>query len=163
MPPAAIEAIEVDIADLERGTPSPPLAGAPSTTGSGAASAARPAERRPPRGGAAAPASHERFVADLKLRAKPFAVKANKRRLSDTMAVYDDGAAEADVASGVGLDERKVELPPLGVSVDYCVFCYHGTHFLTHENSALLAKFVSDRGAILPRRLTKCCPKHQRK
>ena len=78
-----------------------------------------------------------------------------------------------------------------GPRVDYCVFCYHGPHLLNHEvsdllygyyddcsdvgtpmphdehfllvqNSALLTKFVSDRGSILPKRFTHCCAKHQR-
>ena len=70
------------------------------------------------------------------------------------------------------------------ISVDYCVFCYHGSHLLNHEvsprgrriliieatllffkslqNSALLTKFVTDRGSILPKRFTHCCAKHQR-
>jgi small subunit ribosomal protein S18 len=49
-----------------------------------------------------------------------------------------------------------------GLPVDYCIFCYHGTRLLSEENTALLSRFVGDRGAILPRRFTKCCAKHQR-
>ena len=49
-----------------------------------------------------------------------------------------------------------------GLPVDYCIFCYHGTAILRPDNTTLLSKFVSERGAILPKRFTKCCPKHQR-
>jgi small subunit ribosomal protein S18 len=49
-----------------------------------------------------------------------------------------------------------------GLPIDYCVFCYHGTAILRPDNTSLLSKFVSERGAILPKRFTKCCPKHQR-
>jgi ribosomal protein S18 len=76
----------------------------------------------------------------------------------------------------------------LSLKIDYCIFCYHGLHLLNHEvravlnrasltltallectdlasaqNIALLTKFVSDRGFILPKRFTHCCAKHQRK
>lgn len=50
-----------------------------------------------------------------------------------------------------------------GLSVDYCIFCYHGTSFMRHDNMAMLTHFVSEGGAILPKRFTKCCSKHQRK
>jgi len=129
-------------------------------------------------------AGYRRYLDDLRLRAKPFAVKGNKRPLGGVgggggggvgagFAMYDaevpglssggGGDAGGDVAAGVGLDDRKVDLPPLGLNVDYCIFCYHGTSFLRHDNAALLSKLVSDRGQILPRRFTHCCPKHQRK
>ena len=35
--------------------------------------------------------------------------------------------------------------------------------FTSVQNGALLTKFVSERGSILPKRFTKCCAKHQRK
>lgn len=47
--------------------------------------------------------------------------------------------------------------------VSYCVFCYHGVDMMEPENTKLLSNFVSDNGTILPRRLTACCPKHQRR
>lgn len=30
------------------------------------------------------------------------------------------------------------------------------------DNTALLSKFVTDNGSLLPRRFTRCCAKHQR-
>jgi small subunit ribosomal protein S18 len=53
--------------------------------------------------------------------------------------------------------------PEPGLPIDYCVFCYHGTaSLMSASNTALLSRFVSDRGALLPRRFTHCCVKHQR-
>jgi small subunit ribosomal protein S18 len=53
--------------------------------------------------------------------------------------------------------------PDPSIPVDYCIFCYHGSHILRHDNAALLSRFVSERGALLPRRFTKACATHQRK
>jgi small subunit ribosomal protein S18 len=65
---------------------------------------------------------------------------------------------DSDIFQQAGVDE-----PQAGLPLDYCVFCYHGTQgLLTMENSAMLTRFVTERGAILPRRFTKCCAKHQR-
>jgi small subunit ribosomal protein S18 len=72
----------------------------------------------------------------------------------------DDDFFEASLASS---SSRMNELPELGITVDYCIFCYHGTSILRHDNTKLLSKLVSERGQILPKRFTKCCSKHQRK
>ena len=43
-----------------------------------------------------------------------------------------------------------------------CVFCgEHGPH-ISDKDTALLKKYVSERGKILPRRITGNCAKHQR-
>jgi len=49
-----------------------------------------------------------------------------------------------------------------GLPVDYCIFCFHGEDILRPDNTSLLSKFVSERGAILPKRFTHCCIRHQR-
>lgn len=81
-------------------------------------------------------------------------------RSATSNAEFDlTSAAAAD--SMAGSDPKS--LPEPGPPVDYCVFCYHGTYgLLVAENTALLTRFVSERGSILPRRFTKCCAKHQR-
>lgn len=73
---------------------------------------------------------------------------------------YDADDAELEDEHDGG---RGAALPAQGTGVDYCVFCYHGTSFLRPDNTALLTKFISDRGSILPKRFTRCCAKHQRK
>lgn len=88
---------------------------------------------------------------------------------------------------------HPTERPRGGLTAKYCVFCYHGTtelmrpevwfaccreaarvgwayktdstllHAPCLQNTTLLSKFVSERGQILPKRITKCCAKHQRR
>lgn len=42
-----------------------------------------------------------------------------------------------------------------------CVFCGEN-NTIDYKNTALLRKYVSERGKILPRRVTGTCAKHQR-
>jgi small subunit ribosomal protein S18 len=70
---------------------------------------------------------------------------------------------ELDVADKYGVEDRASPIPPLGLPIDYCIFCYHGTGIMRHDNTTLLTRLVSDRGAILPARFTRCCKKHQRR
>ena len=73
--------------------------------------------------------------------------------------------SESSTASATsGGDTRGMSAPAQGLAVDYCIFCYHGTRgLLKHDNTALLSRFVSERGALLPKRFTKACAKHQRR
>lgn len=43
-----------------------------------------------------------------------------------------------------------------------CAFCAEKTDFVDYKDVAKLRKFVSERGKILPRRITGNCAKHQR-
>ena len=43
-----------------------------------------------------------------------------------------------------------------------CVFCEDKTVFIDYKDSAKLRKFISERGKILPRRISGNCAKHQR-
>jgi ribosomal protein S18 len=89
------------------------------------------------------------------------AASAPKRGAVSGAAFDEWGAEEADEDEDDG--GERASLPAQGTGVDFCVFCYHGTGFLHEANSALLSKFVSERGSILPKRFTRCCAKHQRK
>ena len=42
-----------------------------------------------------------------------------------------------------------------------CVFCGKGAE-ISYKDTALLKRYVSERGKILPRRITGNCAKHQR-
>ena len=44
-----------------------------------------------------------------------------------------------------------------------CIFCEDANNVIDYKNAALLRKFISERGKILPRRITGNCAKHQRK
>ena len=43
-----------------------------------------------------------------------------------------------------------------------CVFCAENATSIDYKDVAKLRKFVSERGKILPRRITGNCAKHQR-
>lgn len=43
-----------------------------------------------------------------------------------------------------------------------CAFCLERTEFIDYKDVTRLRRFLSDRGKILPRRMTGTCAKHQR-
>ena len=43
-----------------------------------------------------------------------------------------------------------------------CAFCVDKIDYLDYKDLAKLRKFISERGKILPRRVTGTCAKHQR-
>ncbi len=53
--------------------------------------------------------------------------------------------------SGAGVRRKK----------KVCVFCGKD-NVIDYKDTAKLKKYVSERGKILPRRVTGCCAKHQR-
>lgn len=43
-----------------------------------------------------------------------------------------------------------------------CFFCANHMDFIDYKDTDLLSRYVSDKGKILPRRVTGTCAKHQR-
>lgn len=43
-----------------------------------------------------------------------------------------------------------------------CIFCVDKVDFIDYKDSGKLRKFISERGKILPRRISGTCAKHQR-
>lgn len=43
-----------------------------------------------------------------------------------------------------------------------CVFCGQENDVIDYKDTAMLRKYISERGKILPRRITGTCAKHQR-
>ena len=43
-----------------------------------------------------------------------------------------------------------------------CIFCAEKIENIDYKDVARLRKFISERGKILPRRISGCCAKHQR-
>lgn len=43
-----------------------------------------------------------------------------------------------------------------------CIFCADKIDFIDYKDSAKLRKFISERGKILPRRISGACAVHQR-
>ncbi len=44
-----------------------------------------------------------------------------------------------------------------------CIFCEDNIAYIDYKDSAKLRKFISERGKILPRRISGTCAMHQRK
>ena len=44
----------------------------------------------------------------------------------------------------------------------FCQFCKDSTDYIDYKDTAMLRKFVTDRGKIKPRRVTGACVQHQR-
>ena len=67
------------------------------------------------------------------------------------------------------MPEKKSERPegqmrrrPMRRRKKVCAFCADANKALDYKDVALLKKYVSERGKILPRRISGCCAKHQR-
>ncbi len=43
-----------------------------------------------------------------------------------------------------------------------CRFCEDGIQYIEYKDERLLRRFVTERGKIVPRRITGTCAKHQR-
>lgn len=43
-----------------------------------------------------------------------------------------------------------------------CIFCADKIDYIDYKDTAKLRKFISERGKILPRRISGTCAKHQR-
>ena len=43
-----------------------------------------------------------------------------------------------------------------------CIFCADKVDYIDYKDTAKLRKFISERGKILPRRISGTCAKHQR-
>ncbi|MEE0970416.1 MAG: 30S ribosomal protein S18 [Clostridia bacterium] len=62
--------------------------------------------------------------------------------------------------------EREVQQRPARMNnrkrKKVCIFCADKVAFIDYKDSAKLRKFISERGKILPRRISGTCAKHQR-
>jgi small subunit ribosomal protein S18 len=44
----------------------------------------------------------------------------------------------------------------------FCRFCVDGDEFIDYKDERKLSRYVTDRGKIVPRRISGTCAKHQR-
>lgn len=66
--------------------------------------------------------------------------------------------------SGNG-DEKRTDAPrrrTIHRRRKVCAFCAEADSVIDYKDAAKLRKYVSERGKILPRRITGTCAKHQR-
>ena len=59
-------------------------------------------------------------------------------------------------------DGAPMKRRPMHRRKKVCVFCGDKNGVIDYKNVAMLKKYVSERGKILPRRITGTCAKHQR-
>lgn len=62
---------------------------------------------------------------------------------------------------GGGKDESGQKFPKFKRKI--CKFCYDSKLEIDYKKSDILERFITDRGKILPRRVTGTCAKHQRR
>ena len=58
--------------------------------------------------------------------------------------------------------ERPAQRPFNRRRKKVCIFCADKVDFIDYKDSAKLRKFISERGKILPRRISGTCAVHQR-
>ncbi|MFC1670298.1 30S ribosomal protein S18 [Spirochaetota bacterium] len=81
---------------------------------------------------------------------------ADSRGRPDRGRRPDDSGRRGSYQRG-GMDNR---MPRFKKKV--CRFCYEKGLEVDYKNSDILERFITDRGKILPRRVTGACAKHQR-
>ena len=59
-------------------------------------------------------------------------------------------------------DAAPMRRRPMRRRKKVCVFCADTTQVIDYKDANLLRKYISERGKILPRRITGNCAKHQR-
>lgn len=60
------------------------------------------------------------------------------------------------------MEERKMKPRPRKSRRKVCGFCVDKVEHIDYKDTARLRKFVSERGKIMPRRMSGVCAKHQR-
>ena len=59
-------------------------------------------------------------------------------------------------------NENRPARPVVRKRKKVCIFCADKVSYIDYKDSAKLRKFISERGKILPRRISGTCAKHQR-
>ena len=60
------------------------------------------------------------------------------------------------------MEERKMKPRPRKSRRKVCGFCVEKVEHIDYKDTARLRKYVSERGKIMPRRMSGVCAKHQR-
>lgn len=60
------------------------------------------------------------------------------------------------------MEERKMKPRPRMSRRKVCGFCVDKVEHIDYKDTARLRKYVSERGKIMPRRMSGVCAKHQR-
>lgn len=60
------------------------------------------------------------------------------------------------------MEERKMKPRPRKSRRKVCGFCVDKVEHIDYKDTARLRKYISERGKIMPRRMSGVCAKHQR-
>lgn len=60
------------------------------------------------------------------------------------------------------MEERKMKPRPRKSRRKVCGFCVDKVEHIDYKDTSRLRKYVSERGKIMPRRMSGVCAKHQR-
>ena len=60
------------------------------------------------------------------------------------------------------MEERKTRPRPRKSRRKVCAFCVDKLTHIDYKDTALLRKFITERGKIMPRRMSGVCAEHQR-
>ena len=82
-------------------------------------------------------------------------------------AAAAEGEAVASENAGAPRQEGKFERRPQRPGGNrrkkkVCIFCEDKIQYIDYKDTVRLRKFISERGKILPRRISGACAKHQR-
>ncbi len=59
--------------------------------------------------------------------------------------------------------QRRVQIPKFVFKKKRCKLCKANLKDLDYKDVDMVSRFITERGKILPRRVTGCCAKHQRR
>lgn len=78
-----------------------------------------------------------------------------------------EAAPEPKRRSGEGKEQRlqrsRGRYGAQRLRLQACIFCADGVKYIDYKNADMLARYLTDRGKIRPRRKTGLCAKHQRR
>jgi small subunit ribosomal protein S18 len=60
------------------------------------------------------------------------------------------------------MEEKQVKRPRRPMRKKVCAFCVEKATTIDYKDVAKLRKYITEKGKILPRRMTGVCAKHQR-
>ena len=60
------------------------------------------------------------------------------------------------------MEERKMKPRPKKSRRKVCQFCVDKATYIDYKDTARLRKFITERGKIMPRRMSGVCAEHQR-
>lgn len=81
----------------------------------------------------------------------------------DTNTNHEERVAEEQAQAAPQPQQRYTQQRPMNRKrKKVCAFCVDKIDYIDYKDTSRLRKFISERGKILPRRISGMCAKHQR-